>query len=351
MGDSLFHEGGPFNLQRTGSAEFSMRIPIPTDENGMVARECTAEECSPGYFKIRGGTGLAGPQTSAYCPYCRRVGAPDEFHSRSQERYAGGVLEREALDAIDRSLRQALGIGPSGTRHFGSGLIKMSMTYKAGPRPVVHPPIEEELVRDLECPFCTLHHAVFGFASWCPDCGEDVFVTHVHREFETIRKILAALDSRRASLGSRVAARDLENALEDVLSVFEASLKYLTWRHLRALGKCEDEIAAVMEQRVRNGYQNLRQASALMTEMFGFDALTALNEQGLEALSRAFTKRHPVTHNLGVVDRKYLKQARSLADAGKELRLAPQEVEIACEHALGVIRQLHGHLFPKSPAS
>jgi len=351
MGDSLFQQGGPFQVKRTGPDKFSMRIPIPTDENGMVARECTAEECSPGYFKIRGGTGLTGPQTSAYCPYCRRVGEPDEFHSRSQERYARDVLEREALAAMDKGIRQALGIGPSGTQHFGGGLIKMSRTYKAGPRAVVHPPIEEELVRDLECPFCTLHHAVFGFASWCPDCGEDVFVTHFHRELETIRKTLAALDSRRATLGSRVAARDLENALEDVVSVFEASLKYLTWRHLRASGKSESEIAAVMEQRVKNGYQNLEQASKLMSKLFGFDALTALSEQEHEALSRAFTKRHPVTHNLRVVDRKYLKQARSLADAGKELRLAPEEVEIAGQHALTVIRRLHGHLFPKSPTS
>jgi len=91
----------------------------------------------------------------------------------------------------------------------------VEMSYKQGSPPHVHRPFEEELRRDLICPPCTLVHAVFGLATWCPDCGQDIFMVHVGKEFEVIRAMLGDVDRRRRELGPRVAARDIENALEE----------------------------------------------------------------------------------------------------------------------------------------
>lgn len=91
----------------------------------------------------------------------------------------------------------------------------MEMSYKQGSSPHVHRPFEEELRRDLICPPCALVHAVFGLATWCPDCGQDIFMVHVGKEFEVIRAMLGDVDRRRRELGPRVAARDIENALEE----------------------------------------------------------------------------------------------------------------------------------------
>jgi ribosomal protein S27E len=53
----------------------------------------------------------------------------------------------------------------------------MEMSYKPGHLPQIRPTIEEELRRDVTCPKCGLEHAVFGLASWCPDCGAIFFLS------------------------------------------------------------------------------------------------------------------------------------------------------------------------------
>jgi hypothetical protein len=200
-----------------------MSIPLPTDEHGMLGRECPDEECAPGYFKIKLGTGLTSEQPEVYCPYCRHAAHQTNFHTEAQQNYARDMMASEATEGVQRMVNKALGLRPSGKRVLDGGLLKITLSQKPIRKRFVAPPVEEELARDLVCPVCTLKHAVFGLAFWCPDCGADVFLTHLAREYETIRHILAAIESRREALGNRVAARDRENALEDVVSVFEAA--------------------------------------------------------------------------------------------------------------------------------
>jgi hypothetical protein len=106
----------------------------------------------------------------------------------------------EATAAVDKMITKALDLGPTGRKSYGSGMISMELAYKSGGRPEVSRPIEEELRRDVRCPHCTLDHAVFGLATWCPDCGKDVFEAHLDAEFEVARRILAAVEERRSTL-------------------------------------------------------------------------------------------------------------------------------------------------------
>ncbi len=197
--DSLFKEGGPHNVKRTGKDTYKMQIEIPPDEDGMVGRECRNEACSPAYFKIKLGTGLTG-QEEAYCPYCRYSAAPTGFHTKAQQEYAKQVLTREATKGVQNMLRDTLGFGSGSKRKLGGGLV--SLTYKPGHLPSVGRPLEEELRRDLTCPSCGLSHAVFGLAVWCPDCGRDIFLTHVEHEYEVVRKMLSVVEDRRRDLGA-----------------------------------------------------------------------------------------------------------------------------------------------------
>lgn len=349
MGDSLFREGGKYQVRRTGVDGFSMKIPIPEDEDGMLGRECPNEECSPGYFKVELGTGLPGDEPQVYCPYCRHAAHQSEFHTEGQADYAVRILEEEAVRAVQRHLGSALGLGRSGKRVLADGFIKVTLSQKASPPRYVPPPVEEDLARDLFCPSCTLHHAVFGLAFWCPDCGADLFLTHVERELDSIRQVLAEVETRRAAHGNRVAARDRENALEDVVSVFEGAGKLLIWRWFLHQGKTREEAADLLERKVKNRLQNVGSASEVLLEYCGYDPLATLDEEQREGLNDAFNKRHPITHNLGVVDRKYLARARSLAHEGKELRVSCEEIAEAADLAFRVIASLHGRLFPALP--
>ncbi len=69
MQSSLFKEGGPFDTKKTGPDQYTMNITIPPNEDGRIARECPNDDCSPGYFKVRGGTGITENQELIFCPY------------------------------------------------------------------------------------------------------------------------------------------------------------------------------------------------------------------------------------------------------------------------------------------
>ena len=66
MTDSIFKEGGPHKIRRTGHDQYSMNISIPEDADGRVARECPNDFCSPGYFKVTQGTGITEGHDQAF---------------------------------------------------------------------------------------------------------------------------------------------------------------------------------------------------------------------------------------------------------------------------------------------
>ena len=348
MGDSYFEEGGPFDLRHSGQDEITMNLPIPTDSYGMLARECTDESCVPGYFKVKPGTGIVDGQQVAHCPYCRRDAPPADFLTKAQHQYATDAVTSEATGAVDRVIKQALKLGPTGRKSYGGGMFSIELAYKSGGKPVVSRPVEEELRRDVRCPHCTLDHAVFGLAIWCPDCGRDVFTDHVDAELQVVRRILAAVDERRLSLGPRVAARDIENALEDTVSVFEAVLKAIARRHLVASGKSDDEVDKFLDKTVRSQFQNPDVASRLWLEHLSVPLFEDVPPIVVATMSRVFAKRHPITHNLGIVDRKYLERVESGELHGREVRVSVAEVETAIDATSTVLTKLYRRLFGQS---
>ena len=142
MTRGIFGEGGPYDIRRTGGDQYTMKILLPIDSDGFTGRQCPAGACSPGYFKIKFGTGIQNVQAEAFCPYCRHADKPSEFFTEPQLQYATDIIVKEA----------SLAIGDL---------------------------IQDALRRDMSCPHCGLDHAVFGLAVWCPDCGTDIFMTHV----------------------------------------------------------------------------------------------------------------------------------------------------------------------------
>jgi hypothetical protein len=133
MSVSLFEEGGPHNIRRTGQHTYTMKVSFPKDADGQTARACPSNACLPGYFKIKNGTGITGAQESAYCPYCRRAAEPNEFLTKSQMTYAQEIMAREAHPGISRAIKDALGIGPSGKRIIGGGLLSLKLSIITAP--------------------------------------------------------------------------------------------------------------------------------------------------------------------------------------------------------------------------
>jgi len=314
-----------------------MSVRIPTDADGLVGRECPTDECSPAYFKIKPGTGLTG-QKVAFCPYCRTEAEPDRFTTKGQIKYARETVAAEAVEGIERMVGEALGLDASGHRRIGGGLLSIDIAMERRPKQPVFPPLEDELRRDLTCPECGLAHAVFGLATWCPDCGRDIFLAHVRAEIAVVRRMVESVDSRRRELGARVGARDVENALEDAVSIFEAVLKALLRRHLR--GKASEE---EIEKSLRRGTSYQDPVSAAE----GFRKLTEIELDAMQVahLAKTFAKRHPIAHNLGVIDRRYLERARSGELEGREVPVTAHEVEQSLRLVANLLRAAHEGLF------
>lgn len=342
--DSLFETGGPHNIKRISPDKFEMSITIPPDSDGYVGRACPEETCSPGYFKVKPGTGITNGHTVAYCPYCQQSTKPTDFHTEAQRNYAVKVLETEALKGVDRMIENALGLGPGRRKTFGGGFLSIEMSYRSPVRHAVSRPLEEELRRDICCPNCGFNHAVFGLANWCPDCGTDIFLVHVEAEFAVIKTMLPDVDRRREQFGSRVAAKDIENCLEDTVSIYEAVLRAMVIRFLKKQGVAEEGILAKMKK-IGNAFQSIRRSEEIFRTELSIALYEEIDLQDVVRLSNIFEKRHPIAHNLGVVDRKYLEKMRAAESEGKEIRVSVDEIQFAISVSSKIIASLHKRVF------
>lgn len=345
MNRRLFRPGGSLNISDMGGDQYRATINLPRDADGRIARECPDASCSPGYFKVKPGTGITGGQVSAFCPYCRHEAEPNDFATAEQERYARELVMREARRGVDNMIRDTLGLRSSGRRKLGGGLISLEISMKSAPLPHVRQPFEDEVRRDVVCPSCALDHTVFGLATWCGDCGADIFLTHVATELAVVRSMVGDIDRRRETLGRRVAAKDLENCLEDAVSIFEAAMKAITRRYLVASGKTPEDAEALMKK-AGNAFQNVARAGEMLRDVLG---VSAAPEVPWDELGASFAKRHPIAHNLGVVDRKYVERAQSSEPEGREVRITAAEVGKTLDHVMAATTAVHGLLFPTAP--
>ncbi len=340
----LLQTGGVHNIKKTGSDEYLMNISIPTDKYGMIARECPSQICSPAYFKVKPGTGIIKGQTEVYCPYCCRKDKPSNFTTKAQVKYAEHIASKEVLEGVDRIVRNTFDLDSSGKKKIDAGLFSMEISYKPGINPTVWRPFEEVLQRDLICPKCTLAHSVFGIATWCPDCGSDIFLTHVSKEYQVVKLILSDVDNRRERLGARVAARDIENALEDTVSIFEAVLRSTTRRYLKTKHSSE-EVEEIIKRRIGNKYQSISLAREVAQQEFNIPLFGTLSSDEYEELKLIFEKRHPITHNLGIVDRKYLEKVSSGELEGRDIRVTIDDVARAADLSLKVLTDFYPRVF------
>lgn len=272
------------------------------------------------------------------------MGEPGEFLSKEQREYMKGIALQEAQKGINRMLKDALGLGPSGRKTFGDGFLSMELSYKPSTTSYIRPPIEEELRRDITCSQCGLEHAVFGLANRCPDCGADIFLLHVEKEFEVIKVMLSDLDRRHALFGARVAAHDIENALEDAVSVFEASARAMIRRYLRGSGTPDAEVEEFVAKKIGNRLQTASLAEAVFQEHFPLELFADMSTVDKEDFSQIFQKRHPITHNLGIVDRKYVLRSSTNELEGRDVRVSLAEVLKAIELSERILLRLHASL-------
>jgi hypothetical protein len=275
-------------------------IPIQTDDDGYLGRECPNEDCE-GYFKITPGTGIKGP-APCHCPYCGHEGNQQVFWTKQQIEYAKSVAMSQIVGAFRQGLK-ALEFDHKPRGAFGIGA---SMKLKPGAPVPIHRYRENDLETEIICDRCTLRYAIFGVFGWCPDCG-------VHNSFQILTKNLelAAKKLKLAeSLEQDLAATVIADALAGVIAAFDGFGREV----------CSDPKAS---------FQNLEGGRKRVLDQLGFDMANAVTADEWQSCCGSFQKRHLLAHRMGVVDEEYIKKANDpSAVVGRKIKLDASEIVV-----------------------
>lgn len=296
------------NLEAMGDR---VSVPIPTDERGLLGRECPVPECL-GYFKVKPGTGLTGPELQCRCPYCGHAEDPNSFWTKEQIEYAKSVAFRQFTDAVRKDLKQFEFNYPA-RGAFGIGI---SMKLQPDPLPPLRYYREQKLETDVVCDRCTLQYAVFGLFAYCPDCG-------IHNSLQVLRRNLALvakqLDLAATSDNEELARHLVEDGLENCVSAFDGFGRETC--RVRATRSQDPARAANMS------FQNLGGAATSLQALFGIDLASTVDAVTWSRMVRAFHKRHLLAHRSGVIDERYVQASGdTTAVVGRRVFITPAEV-------------------------
>ncbi len=278
------------HLKRLGN---QISVPIKTDEEGYLGRECPEAACE-GYFKVKSGTGLTGADIPCHCPYCGHAGPPTEFWTKEQLEYAKSIALRQITDAFRADLK-SLEFEHEPKGPFGIGI---SMKLQPGPPIPIRHYRERTLETKVTCSSCTLEYAVYGVFGFCPDCGIHNSLQILQRNLELVRK---QLDLANAQSDPELTRHLLDDALENCVSVFDGFGRELCRLHA---GKSSAPNAAGDVS-----FQNLSRAANRVNQLFGIDLTLALPSNEWQGTTIAFLRRHLLAHKAGVIDAKYLQES------------------------------------------
>ncbi len=287
-------------------------IPLSTDEEGLLGRECPNDGCE-GYFKIKPGTGLTGDDLKCHCPYCGYIGEPSDFATQDQIEYAKSVFLRMVNDALradtrdwDRQLR-------SSSRN---SFLKMSVKFEGGHHPI-HYYHEKELETKVTCDSCTLDYAIYGVFAYCPDCGTHNSLQILKKNLELANKELALSGTTDdADLSSHLVAE----ALKTAVSAFDG--------FGREVSSLNAGSATDPKKAEATSFQNLLKARSSVNSIFGYDLAGGLDSGEWEFLIKMFQKRHLLVHTMGVIDQQYVDITHDhTAVVGRKIGVGADEVK------------------------
>lgn len=343
---SVWRDLNRFRTGRTPEGHDTFSIPLTPDKEGMVGRECPRVDCQPRYFKIKvppkNGEQVKQPEKreiieNLHCPYCGYKSNINKFATRDQTEWVKSMIVRDVHRQIDEMLRNTIG---STRTSSGGGFLQVRLEYKSGTLPSVRHYAEKELKRVVDCDQCGRGYAVYGIAMFCPWCGEGNLKVHLTRSIEVVRSLMDAHDQIVEKSGKESGYHLLGNCLEDCVSLFEGFLKVI---YNELIGKkytaeeCRDKMS-----KLGNSFQNLSKAKEIFMRDLGIDLFSGLSTTDLDFMGLQFAKRHVITHNLGLIDEKYGKQASAWQTPGQDISLNASDIA----RLLGLIGRIIEPLIP-----
>lgn len=306
------------NLKRL---EDGIHISIPTDEDGLVGRECPNPDCL-GYFKIKLGTGLAGEDLPCHCPYCGETEGQDHFWTQDQIEYAKSIMMNKVSKALKSDIQEWDRQLKRGTRN---SFIKLGMEYKGQSHPIHHYE-EKQLETKIICDYCTLEYSIYGLFAFCPDCAMHNSKQIFKKNMELVEKLIVLSTQEK---DSELAQILLVKSLETAVATFDGFGR----AHCEAYaGRANDH------DKTRNiSFQNLPKARVSFQKAFGNDFANSLSSSEWDTTVRLFQKRHLFSHKMGIVDASYKEIANDpQAIVGRKITITPDEIQMLIMYLLKI---------------
>lgn len=306
------------NLKRL---EGGIRISIPTDEDGLVGRECPNPDCL-GYFKIKPGTGLAGEDLPCHCPYCGETEGQDHFWTQDQIEYARSIMMNEVSKALKADVKEWDRELKKSTRN---SFIKLGMEFKGQSHPIYQYE-EKQLETKITCDYCALEYSIYGLFAFCPDCAMHNSKQIFKKNIELAEK-LVTLSVQEKDL--ELAQILLVKSLETVVAAFDGFGR----------AYCEAYAGrANSPDKIKNiSFQNITKARISFQKSFEYDFANSLSSNEWDLVVRLFQKRHLFSHKMGVVDESYKEASNDpQAIVGRKITITQEEIQELIFHLLKI---------------
>ncbi|MGH1347604.1 MAG: hypothetical protein ACRBN8_38965 [Nannocystales bacterium] len=329
-----------------------LHIPLPQTDTGKVQMVCPRGDCEPGRFFLgdapseRPEAGNSTPTRrepgtdGVTCPYCGKDDSDDAFRHPDDAAYLEKAIDHGVEEVahemigelLDNHFTQPFKRMGRASRRSGFSVTVESRPYRQQPKSPPRPPARADLPRNVTCTACARAYGVFAIALFCPDCGSSNVLVHFARERRLCEDELA---SARETSDRERALRKLGNAHEDAVSATEAYLKSI---YALVIGVRRPADGEKKLTKVGNAFQSIERGKKLFAPL-GVDLYGMLMEGELKFLDASMAKRHVVTHNLGVVDKKHVERTGQ-GKAGELISLTERDVRRHLELVERVISDL-----------
>jgi hypothetical protein len=269
--------------------ERTISVSMPTDEQGLVGRECPS--CGM-YFKLKSGTGL--PTTQCSCPYCGYRDECNDFMTQDQQEYLTSIAAREFLAPLLRDFADDL----KRLETPSNGFIQLKISATVPDFPIQFYQ-EKILETNVTCDTCGLAFSIYGVFSNCPDCGKlNARVIYDKSLDASNGKLVLSGDN---TIDEHVRADLIKDALTGTVSAFDALGKALRAKH------------TAIPAKPNNLFQNFLALDKALATLTGKNISQFLTPADSDFLFLMFRVRHIYEHNAGVVDSDFVKKQPAYA--------------------------------------
>lgn len=290
------------NLQeelRRLAASPQVSVPIESDAEGYLDKECPAEACLF-QFKVHGDDWKNIERgDKVHCPSCRHTASARSWYTTAQAE----AIKQYALGTVVNGLNSAMRADAhaSKQRQKPGAFLSIRLDVKGGHDAVLLPVAAAEPMRLRACcEECGCRYSYIGAAYFCPGCGKNSARHTFSQTLAAIRTAACLGKTLRETLGpdeAEVVTRTLlEKAVLDSVTSFQRLAEQLY----------EGRTGKVAR---RNAFQSIDSGSELWEAELGVSYEQLLDTTAMKELRIHYQQRHLLAHQQGIVDADYVSRS------------------------------------------